>query len=151
MCVYDIGGLAGCIKPVIKKPTLWHLMTSRENLRGSVAHPVKPVTKSGTDEYVITNTSFGYTPCRVAIIDGLFMAVNLKKILKAGWKFNENFDFHHYDIARCLDANRLRLKIGVAPIHGIHDSPGLLDAKDISWTKSQEKLLKLYGTTNSSD
>jgi hypothetical protein len=138
---FDIVGLAGCVKPVIKKPVLWHLMSARSNHRGVVYHPCK-VTE---DEYAVAATSFGYTPSRVAIIDGLFMAVNLKSVLNSQWKFNENFTFHHYDIAGCLDANNKRLKIGVAPIHVIHDSLGLNSMTDKTWTDSQNKFLELYG------
>lgn len=141
---FDIVGLAGCIKPTIKPPVLWHLMAERKNLRGSVAHPVK----IADEQYAVMTTTFGYTPSRVAIIDGLFMAVNLKSVLQTGWKFNENFDFHHYDIASCLDANKLKLKIGVAPIHVIHDSPGLMSTDDLSWSRSQNKFLEIYGTKN---
>lgn len=138
--MYDIVGLAGCIKPVIKKPALWHVMSQRENLRGFVHHE-KQITQ---DQIATQVTSFGYTPCRVTIIDGLFMAVNLKQVISSGWKFNEQFDFHHYDIAACLDANKLKLKVGVAPIHVIHESPGLMNMNDIKWLQSQDKLLDLY-------
>lgn len=138
--MYDIVGLAGCIKPVIKKPVLWHVMSHRDNLRGFVHHEQK----IADDQIATRVTSFGYTPCRVAIVDGLFMAVNLKRVLQTDWKFNEEFNFHHYDIAACLDANKYKLKIGVAPIHVIHSSPGLLDIRDVSWSQSQDKFIQLY-------
>lgn len=138
--MYDMVGLAGCIRPVIKKPVLWHVMTQRENLRGFVHHE-KQITQ---DQIATQVTSFGYTPCRVAIIDGLFMAVNLKRVISSGWKFNEQFDFHHYDIAACLDANKLKLKVGVAPIHVIHGSRGLMNINDTKWLQSQDKFLDLY-------
>tara|TARA_B100001093_G_scaffold519630_1_gene609555 strand:+ start:322 stop:1011 length:690 start_codon:yes stop_codon:yes gene_type:complete len=138
--MYDIVGLAGCVKPVIKKPVLWHVMSHRDNLRGFVHHEMQI-----TEDQIATRvTSFGYTPCRVVIIDGLFMAVNLKRVISSGWKFNEQFDFHHYDIAACLDANKLKLKVGVAPIHVIHGSPGLMDMNDTKWLQSQDKFLDLY-------
>ena len=138
--MYDIVGVAGCIKPTIRKPVLWHLLSSPEDRRGFVHHE-KQVAQ---EQYATFVTSFGYTPSRVALIDGLFMAVNLKKVLHAGWSFNEQFDFHHYDIAACVDANRLKLKVGVSPIHVIHSSHGLTDINDIAWSKSQDKFIKLY-------
>lgn len=138
---FDIVGLAGCVKPKISRPVLWHLMTSRDNLRGSVCHPHKV----SDDEYAVMNTSFGYTPSRVTIMDGLFMAVNLKAVLAAEWKFNENFKHHHYDIASCLDANKKSLRLGVAPIHTIHDSQGLKSINDTNWAKSQDQFMDIYG------
>lgn len=136
--MFDIIGLAGCDKPVVKKPVLWHLMSDRSNWRGFVAHPVQ------SNDDMLSVTSFGPTPSRVCIIDGLFMAVNLRSVIDADWKFNENFSFHHYDISSCLDANKKRLKIGVTPIHVIHDSPGLLSTEDPLWRASEEKFLELY-------
>ncbi len=138
--MYDIVGVAGCIKPTIRKPVLWHLLSSPEDRRGFVHHE-KQIAQ---EQYATYVTPFGYTPSRVALIDGLFMAVNLKKVLHAGWSFNDQFDFHHYDIAACMDANKLKLKIGVAPIHVIHSSPGLTDMNDIAWNKSQDKFIQLY-------
>jgi len=141
MNMFDIVGLAGCVKPKIKSPGLWHVMSAEENHRGSVYHPFQV----DEDVYSIKNKTFGYTPARVAILDGLFIAVNLKSVLKAGWKFNEEYDFHHYDLSSCIDANRLKLKIGVAPIHVIHSSLGLTSLNDLAWKRSEEKFLKQYG------
>jgi hypothetical protein len=69
------------------------------NLRGAVAHPCN-------DHGQIFMTSFGPTPARVAILDGLFMSINTKRAKQVDWKFNENYNFHHYDIASCIDANK---------------------------------------------
>lgn len=134
---YDIIGLAGCLYPTIKSPALWHLMSDREHWRGHVAHV------NHKDISTIQMTSFGITPSRVALIDGLFMAVNLPKVVQSGWKFNEEFDFHHYDMSSCLDANRLKLRIGVVPISVIHASPGLQN-RDQSFVESENKFLQLY-------
>ncbi len=134
---FDIVGLAGCVKPVIKKPVLWHLMSSKENWRGYVHHP-----RQNADGIICT--SFGYTPARVAIIDGLFIGVNIKQALKYDWRFNENFTFHHYDIASCIDANKKKLKIGTVPIHVIHSSPGLSNLHDLQFKESENRFMELY-------
>lgn len=133
----DIMGLAGCVNPVIKKPGLWHLMSNQKDWRGHVAHTTR-------EEGVIQMTSFGPTPSRTVLVDGLFMAVNLKTVINTGWKFNEAFSFHHYDLASCLDANKLKLKIGVIPISVIHDSPGLTNYNDRSFQESEKKFLQMY-------
>ena len=133
---YDIVGLAGGLAPKIKHPALWHIMCDKANHRGQVQHPC-----SSTQVYY---TAFGPTPSRVAIADGVFLAINLPKILESGWRFNENYDFHHYDISSCLDANKLKLKIGVYPIHIIHLSPGLSSLEDKKWSESNKKFLKEY-------
>lgn len=133
---YEIVGLAGGLNPRITNPALWHIMTERNQQRGEVAHPCS--------QNQVMTTSFGPTPSRVAIADGLFFAVHLKSLKNKNWKFNENYNFHHYDIASCIDANRAGIKIGVYPIHAIHQSPGLLSIHDKMWSESNEKFLKEY-------
>lgn len=134
---YNIIGLAGGLNPRLKDPALWHIMTDRNQQRGEVAHP------AGNQNQTMT-TAFGPTPSRVAIADGLFFGIHLESVSKTDWKFNENYSFHHYDIASCIDANRSKLKIGVYPIHVIHSSPGLLSIHDERWVKSNAKFLQEY-------
>ena len=118
---YDVVGLAGTTGPLnIKPPALWHIMGGpRENFRGSVAHYA-----NDTQCY---STSFGLTPDRVLLIDGLFMAVKVQTLLDKGIKFDESNParFHFYDLDFCLQCNQAGLKIGVWPIWCIHKSPGL--------------------------
>jgi hypothetical protein len=136
MRVYDIIGLAGCKSPVIRSPALWHIMSHCKDHRGYVSHP--------TSESQIAVSSFGPTPDRVTLVDGLFMAVNLPKAIETGWRFNESFDFHHYDLSSCLDANQKKLKIGVVPINVIHSSPGLRTLDDPHFQKSEQKFIEMY-------
>jgi len=91
-------------------------------------------------------TNFGPTPSRVVILDGLFISVLTSKVKQTGWKFNENYEFHHYDIASSLDANKMKLKLGVAPIWVMHNSPGLLSFEDKNFLQSQEKFLSEYSS-----
>jgi len=134
---YSLIGLAGGLNPKLINPALWHVMVDRNQQRGEVAHP------AGNNNQTMT-TSFGPTPSRVAIMDGLFIAVHMPSVSKTDWKFNENYTFHHYDISSCIDANRKGLKLGVYPIHVIHSSPGLLSIHDKRWSTSNEKFLEEY-------
>jgi len=137
---YDIVGVAGGINPVIKEPTLWHLMCGGfgPNLRGFAGHY--------TSSNQIMITPFGPTPDRVAIADGLFLSVDMKRAREVDWKFNENYTFHLYDIASCLDANKKRLKIGVYPIMLFHASPGLRSLNDTIFLKNQANFMKEYSS-----
>jgi len=137
---YDIIGLAGCINPKIANPALWHIMAGgfqSGNLRGIVNHYTDSTLKT------YHSTGFGVTPARVAILDGLFLAVNVKKVKNAQWRFNENYKFHHYDIASSIDANTKKLKLGVYPINTIHCSPGL-KSFDQNYLESEKKFLEEY-------
>jgi hypothetical protein len=135
---YDIIGVAGGVNLQIKAPALWHIMCGGfgPNLRGFAGHYIE-----NTNQSFITN--FGPTPARVTVIDGLFMSVNTETASKTGWKFNENYSFHHYDIASCLDANTKKLKIGVVPIWVTHHSHGLREYNKV-FTTSQETFLEEY-------
>jgi hypothetical protein len=134
---YDIVGLAGGLNPRIGGINLWHLMTDRKDHRGFVAHPV--------NEKQMMVTNFGPSPARVAIIDGLFFAVYQPKAKEVGFNFNENYTFHHYDIAASIEANKKKLKIGVYPINVVHRSPGLLSVENPTWKSSNETFIKEYG------
>lgn len=135
---YDIVGIAGGVNPTIKEPALWHIMCGGfgPNLRGFAGHY--------TGDGSIAITSFGPTPSRVAIADGVFLSVDTKKINKVNWRFNENYSFHHYDISSCLDANKKKLKIGVYPILLYHVSPGLQSLSDTVFLQNQAKFMKEY-------
>ncbi len=136
---YDIVGVAGGVNPTIRRPALWHLMCGGfgPNLRGFVGHY--------TEDGKIMMTNFGPTPDRVAIADGLFLSIKTSQIRNVGWKFNERYNFHHYDISSCLDANKAKLKIGVYPILIYHMSPGLRSLSDPTFLENQEKFIKEYG------
>lgn len=134
---YQIIGAAGSVRVKVSHPGLWHLMADRTQHRGFVQHFL------GNGQ--IIGSAFGPTPCEVVLIDGLFMAVHLPSVREKGWKFNENYDFHHYDLSSCLDAFQKGLRIGVYPIHLIHNSWGLDSCDNPSWSASNQRFLQEYG------
>jgi hypothetical protein len=136
---YQIIGAAGATSAKISDPSLWHLMSERTHHRGFVQHFIQ----NGQ----IFGSSFGPTPSEVLVIDGLFIAVHLPSVLEKGWRFNENYQFHHYDLSSCLDAVKKGLRIGVYPIHMIHDSPGLDSCDNPSWSASNRRFLQEYGAS----
>jgi hypothetical protein len=73
------------------------------------------------------------------------MSVNVRKTEKVNWRFNENYTYHHYDLSSCIDANTLRLKLGVIPILTYHNSPGLRSLEDETFCKNQKQFLEEYG------
>lgn len=132
---YDIVGLAGSKKCDLTSPVCaWHLMCSREDLVGEVAH---------SHQKKIWTTIFGPTESRALILDGLFLAVNVKKLLETNTRFDENFQFHHYDMTFCINANKNKLKMGVYPIRVVHF--GLGDSMNSQeWKESAQKFKELY-------
>lgn len=61
-------------------------------------------------------------PARCAVIDGLFIGIDLRKI--GDVRFDEQFTFHFYDLDFCLSAAAAGLSIGVTNIHLQHESVG---------------------------
>lgn len=139
---YDIVGIAGAGTCSISedKHTLWHLMSERNTWSGTMYHP------AGKDTAAVMSSTYGPVPQRCLVLDGVFLAVNIKRARETGWRFNENFDFHHYDIASCLDANDKQMIMGTSMIHAVHDSPGLSSVENPDWKASSAKFLQLYGS-----
>jgi hypothetical protein len=137
---FDVIGLAGIKSPItIKHPCLWHLMGHPSQYSGAVAHFDKG------DNNKRFMTSFGKTPERVVLLDGVFLAINTEEILKKGLRFDENnpAKFHFYDLNFSLDANRLKLKCGTWPIWVTHTSHGL-EQPSPEWVKASEYFLQKY-------
>lgn len=124
---YDIVGLAGNKNCVVKSPALWHLMSYTEgnrwnnqgDLRGFVSH-IFPDGKSNM-------SYFGNSPDSVKLLDGLFLSVSVSSTLDRGVKFDEDFDFHFYDLAFSIRAINAGLKLGVCPIFVRHYGLGHTD------------------------
>lgn len=130
---FDIVGVAGSSIVDLKPPYLWHLMGQR-GATGSVEH-----TNNGSN-YL---TSFGDGKYKKAIIlDGVYICINTKTI--KNWRFDENFDFHFYDIASCISAFKSGLNLGVVPIHIKHESKHINPLTNSCWIKNNIKFEQLY-------
>lgn len=135
---YSITGLAGT-KAFNKQADkmAWHLAsTGREDFVGEVAHVNK-------DNQVWT-TIFGPTHSRALIVDGLFIACRVKDLVDKELYFDEQFEWHHYDMSFCLRANEKKVTVGVLPIKVLHY--GLGDSMlTPEWEESNKKFKEIYG------
>jgi hypothetical protein len=133
---YTVTGLAGANKFKNDGNIIpaWHLMTEQESYVGEVKH-----IKNNN----IFTTVFGPTLGNAKVVDGLFIAVDVEKILQTKARFNENYNFHHYDIAFCLECLKEKVSIGVMPINVIHY--GLGDSMlTQDWERNAKVFLKEY-------
>jgi hypothetical protein len=132
---YDIVGLAGSKKcNLASHVTAWHMMCERKDMVGEVSH---------SKDKIYWTTVFGPSDSRALVIDGLFIGVDVNKLLETNTRFDESFDFHHYDISFCLNANKNRLKIGVYPLKVTHFGLGDSMMSD-EWKKSAEIFKNKY-------
>jgi hypothetical protein len=135
---FHLVGAAGCCEPVIRFPSLWHVMSPKSQQRGAVSH-------YGPGQNCAAPTAYGPTPARVDLIDGLFISVHIPTAMAVGWRFNPSFRFHHYDLAASLDAARKGMRVGVYPVNLVHASAGLNNVEDAAWRSSDLRFREVYG------
>ena len=139
---YAICGVAGNSKCKVGEKNLWHLMGDRDSMSGAVAH------YTGKDDTECSMTNFGVTPKRVVMLDGVFLAINVKKVREAGVRFDESYPskFHFYDIDFCLEANKAGLKMTTYPIWIVHKSHGLSDINNKEWANGNKYFYNKWKT-----
>lgn len=133
---FDIVGLAGATQQTYQKGRnhLWHISTDQKDLRGFVSHFFP--------QGYYNSSFFGRTPDGVAVIDGLFMSVKVSALKENYHLFDEDFTFHHYDLAMSRNAMSRELKMGVWPIFVIHHGLGEFNTE--SWYDSNKKFDDKY-------
>lgn len=129
---YDIIGVAGTSQFSLKSPVVWH-NSPREKWSGAVAHPI--------NDLQTQINAYGAAPQKCMVIDGLFIAVNVEKVL-GKVKFDEQFDFHFYDLAFCVDAHIAGLTCGTWDIPLTHFSHGNYDSD--TWRDGEKKFIAKY-------
>ena len=72
---------------------------------------------------------FGDSKKPADLLDGLLISVDVTSVLDAGVTFDEDFDFHFYDLAFCFRAKRAGLTLGTWPIFVRHEGLGQPDAR----------------------
>jgi GT2 family glycosyltransferase len=112
---FDVVGLCGCRTPKDEAHTAW--FSAAHNPSGQIATSMRP-----TDEAVLSSAlvHFGPTPARSASMDGVMLAFKPEKL--GAHRFDERFQYHHYDIDFTLSADKRGLKVGTWPIFTIHAS-----------------------------
>lgn len=117
---FDVIGLAGNQTPDLAHPS-W--FDQRQPLAGFVAHPW-PEQPGRRDPQTVIVSSYGPTPSSCGLLDGCFLAVNTEKAVAAECRFDEQFDFHFYDLDFCRTCVERGLKLGTWPIWIVHQSGG---------------------------
>ena len=138
---YDISGVAGAGRCKISYPSGWYDMAVKADpyqLRGHIEH--KLMDKQTSLELQFSKNNFND---RCVIVDGVYMCVKTTNL--QNWKFNENYKFHHYDLASCIDAIHQNLKVGVVNLHLRHElRPRPAITADPIWIESDKKFREEY-------
>ncbi|MDP9014346.1 MAG: glycosyltransferase family protein [Pseudomonadota bacterium] len=133
---FDIIGLAGNKRRVPRQPS-WMFLDDKftrdaaENLSGVVSH--------GRNWPALGINYYGAPGVEVKIMDGLLLAAHSETLLSRDVRFDENFDFHFYDLDFCRRAEFRKLRMGTWPIQVMHESDGAFGTP--GWHRGYEKYL----------
>lgn len=132
---FDILGVAGNRRRVPGQSN-WHFVDDKltldtpENLSGIVAHGIG---------FPPRNVSFYGAPGQeVKLLDGVMLIARSETLLANNVMFDERFDFHHYDMDFCREAEIKNLRMGTATVSLLHESAGGFDD---SWRRSYAKYM----------
>ena len=119
---YDIvGAVGGCYwgvpsgYPIDEKPLIWTTATCGRGASGFMNHDLK-------NGYFLPS-SYGVAPKETTTLDGSII-IFTRKAIQAGLRWDEQFNFHFYDMDICFSAHRLGLNVGTANILLTHESVG---------------------------
>jgi hypothetical protein len=138
---FDIVGVAGNRRRVAMQPG-WPFIDvkltndQQENLSGIVGHG------SGFPPDKLSDYGPAGVECK--LLDGVFIAAHSDKLLANSMLFDERFDFHHYDMDFCRQAEIRGLKMGTCAVSAIHESHGGYDSE--GWRRSYEKYVAKWKT-----
>lgn len=127
--LFDVFGVAGGSKGfelTSDKPCLWHLISNEKvGVAGHFADEAIDVESPYNTQHY--DTTFGETPASATLLDGVFLGVNVEKVLEAGVTFDEECPakFHFYDLLFSVRAKVAGLSLGVYPFKIFHASHGL--------------------------
>lgn len=138
IAAFDIVGLAGNVRRTARQPS-WAFVDDRftwdekQHLSGMVGH--------GTG-FPCAVSNYGPTrqPCK--LLDGLLLAVDSERLVQTGLCFDEQFEFHFYDMDFCRQAELKGLSMGTWPLSIIHESQGAFATT--AWREGYRRYLEKY-------
>lgn len=137
---FDIVGLAGNRRRSPLQPA-WAFATrdfkwdSPEYLSGTVGH--------GKGFPCDEVTYFGPSGAECKLLDGLMLIADSARLIGAGVRFDEQFEFHFYDMDFCRQAELKGLRMGTWPISVVHESAGAFNTPP--WRVAYDRYLRKYG------
>lgn len=90
-------------------------------LSGAVSHTAS---RALFNPPVVELGQYGPISAECELLDGLFLAARIDKLHSSGVRFDEQFDFHLYDIDFCRSAREAGLRLWTWPILVTHGSGG---------------------------
>jgi len=140
---FDVIGIAGNKRRIPNQPA-WAFVDlnftwdDKANLSGQVAH-----SKNAFGDVEV----FGEAPAACELLDGVFLAAHKSSLTKSKVRFDEQFDFHFYDLDFCRTARKADLTLGTWLIKLTHQSAGAFGTPQ--WRQKHEKYINKWEAPNS--
>lgn len=137
---FDVVGLAGNRRRSPLQPA-WAFATPDfkwdrpEYLSGTVGH--------GKGFPCTEISHFGPSGVECKLLDGLMLIADSACLIENGVRFDEQFEFHFYDLDFCRQAELKGLTMGTWPISVVHESAGAFNTPP--WRAGYERYLRKYG------
>jgi len=137
---FDVVGLAGNRRRSPLQPA-WAFATpdlkwdSPEYLSGTVGH--------GKGFPCDNISHFGPSGVECKLLDGLMLIADSARLIETGTRFDDQFEFHFYDMDFCRQAELKGLRMGTWPISTVHESAGAFGTP--SWRAAYDRYLRKYG------
>jgi len=135
---FDVVGLAGNTRRVEGQPA-WAFVDDRFtwdqacNLSGLVGHG---------NSFPCSVSNFGPVPQPCKLLDGLLLAVDSERLEQTQVRFDEQFEFHFYDMDFCRSAELNGLSMGTWPLSVVHESGGAFGTP--AWRESFRRYQDKY-------
>jgi len=140
---FDVIGIAGNKRRTPNQPA-WAFVDpnftwdDKANLSGQVAH--------SKNAFGVVEV-FGEAPAACELLDGVFLAAHKSSLTKSNVRFDEQFDFHFYDLDFCRTARQAGLTLGTWLIKLTHQSAGAFGTPQ--WRQKHEKYINKWEVPNS--
>lgn len=126
LCFWDVVGVVGAARVPYGQPSWSYELADDGGPRLS-----RQVLRSGTinhvDPALIRPSFYGPAPMQCDLLDGVFLAADLRRLRQMQVRFDPGFRFHCYDIDFCYTARARGLTLGTWPVMLTHTSPGCWD------------------------
>jgi protein O-GlcNAc transferase len=134
---FDVIGVAGNKRRIPNQPA-WlftdiNFTWDTGHLSGKVAHGQHAFGEI---------TDFGPVPMACELLDGVFLAAKKSTLINKQVKFDEQFDFHFYDLDFCRTARGAGLSLGTWPIKLTHQSAGAFGSQQ--WMAKLKRYLNKW-------
>ncbi|MEI6002941.1 hypothetical protein H3V53_39415 [Paraburkholderia bengalensis] len=137
---FDIVGLAGNTRRLPGQPS-WFFKDASftrddvQYLSGVVGH--------GKGFPCENMSIYGPPGLECKLLDGLLLAADSERLIRTGLTFDEQFEFHFYDVDFCRQAEARGLRMGTWPLSVVHESAGAFNTT--SWHAGYERYTRKYG------